>query len=177
MYNNLTETSNLLSIFMKITFHYKLSNSAQRKIFSRFLIIFGQFGKKKKNLAKWEKLCSGHLLNWKISLFLSYWTMIDVMQTRMNCVLVTVYCVSVWIHSYQFLFYIEPILKTSSRISTETRSSKYTSSYFWCSSLQRTICRLLFLIWCLDQDILASHEWNFAELTSLKKWTSMFLAK
>ena len=102
MYNNLAWTLNLLSIFMKITFHYKLSNSAQRKIFSRFLIIFGQFGKKKKNLAKWEKLCSGHLLNWKISLFLSYWTMIDVMQTRMNCVLVTVYCVSVsvWIHTY-----------------------------------------------------------------------------
>ena len=90
MYNNLAWTSNLLSIFMKNTFHYKHSNSAQRKIFSRFLIIFGQFGKKKKNLAKWEKLCSGHLLNWKISLFVSYWTMIDVMQTRMNCV-------SVWI--------------------------------------------------------------------------------
>lgn len=84
-------------------------------------------------------------------------------------------CIS--LDSHQFLFYIEPILKTSSRISTETRSSKYTSSYFWCSSLQRTICRLLFLIWSLDQDILASHEWNFAELTSLKKWTSMFLAK
>ena len=41
-------------------------------------------------------------------------------------------CIS--LDSHQFLFYIEPILKTSSRISTETRSSKYTSSYFWCSS-------------------------------------------
>ena len=82
MYNDLAWTSNLLSIFMKITFHYKLSNSAQRKIFSRFLIIFGQFRKKKKNLAKWKKLCSGHHFNRKISLFLSYWTMIDVIQTN-----------------------------------------------------------------------------------------------
>ena len=122
MYNNLAWTSNLLSIFMKITFHYKLSNSAQRKIFSRFLIIFGQFGKKKKNRSSFE------LKNKPLRLILDYdWC--NANQDEL--------CIS--LDSHQFLFYIEPILKTSSRISTETRSSKYTSSYFWCSSLQRTI--------------------------------------
>ena len=107
MYNNLAWTSNLLSIFMKITFHYKLSNSAQRKIFSRFLIIFGQFGKKKKNRSSFE------LKNKPLRLILDYdWC--NANQDEL--------CIS--LDSHQFLFYIEPILKTSSRISTETRSSK-----------------------------------------------------
>ena len=97
MYNNLASSLNFHENYFSLQTQQQCAAQDFLKISYHFWSIFG---KKKKNLAKWEKLCSGHLLNWKISLFVSDWTMIDVMQTRMNCI-------SVWI-AISFYFTLNP---------------------------------------------------------------------
>ena len=104
MYNNLAWTSNHLSIFMKIPFHYKLSNSAQRKdflkIWNHFLSFLVNIWKKEEKSDKMREIVlrsTFELKNKPLRLILDYdWC--NANQDEL--------CIS--LDSHQFLFYIEP---------------------------------------------------------------------